>query len=210
MRVAGQAKVRVEDDAEEGSAAREAGAVGERGIVGKNGADAGEDGVRAMTELLDLFAGCGAREPDWRGFGASAGRWREIAVGGQSGFEGDERAVLGDEAGEGVVELAGRLLKKADVDLDAGDAEAGDALAGDEGVWVDSGDDHASNAGGDKGVGARWGAAVVRARLEGDVGGSPGSGVAEIAGLLESDNFGVVAVSVEVRTLADDLSRLPV
>ena len=50
MGVEGGAEVGVEDDAEEGAAAGELGAVGEGWVVGEDGADAGEDGVGGVAE----------------------------------------------------------------------------------------------------------------------------------------------------------------
>jgi hypothetical protein len=60
--------VGVEDDAQEGAAAGEAGAgwiehsaaVGQCRVVAEDGADASEDGVGGVTEALDLFSRFGA------------------------------------------------------------------------------------------------------------------------------------------------------
>ena len=49
----------VEDHAEEGTAAGQAGAVGERGVVGEDGADAGEDGVGGVAKELCVGSGGG-------------------------------------------------------------------------------------------------------------------------------------------------------
>ena len=68
----------VEDDAEEGAAARQgvgtgesaagwilhSAAVGELGVVGEDGADAGEDGVGGVAEELHFVARGGAGEPE--------------------------------------------------------------------------------------------------------------------------------------------------
>ena len=51
LRVEWDAEVGVEDDAEEGAAAGEFGAVGEGWVVGEDGADAGEDGVGGVAEV---------------------------------------------------------------------------------------------------------------------------------------------------------------
>ena len=109
-----------------------------------------------------------------------------------------------DEVGEGVVEVAGLLLKDAKGDFDAGGAEFCDSLAADEGVGIFGGDDDAGDSGGDEGVGAGAGAAVVAAGLEGDVGGCAAGGDVSRCGLFEGDDLGVVAVVVEVCAFADD------
>ena len=50
----------------------------------------------------------------------SRGWWRrEFAVNGECGFERDEGGSMLDEVGEGVVQIAGLLLKDAEGDLDA-------------------------------------------------------------------------------------------
>lgn len=109
-----------------------------------------------------------------------------------------------DEVGEGVVEVAGRLLQDADGDVDVGGAELGDSPAADLWVGVLGGDDAAGDAGGDEGVGAGASAAVVAAGFEGDVGGGSFGGETALGGLLEGDDLGVVAVGVEVSAFADD------
>ena len=53
------------------------------------------------------------------------------------------------------------------------------------------------------------GATVVAAGLEGDVGRGAFGGDASGAGLFEGDDFGVVAVVVEVCSFADDLAAPP-
>jgi len=78
-----------------------------------------------VTEELDLVAGGGASEPV-RLVGEARGWWRgEFAVDRERGFEGDEGRSVLDEVGEGIVQIAGSLLKDADVDLDACSAELG-------------------------------------------------------------------------------------
>ena len=77
-------------------------------IVGKDCADAGEDGVRGVAELLDVGAGCGAGEPVRAGFGA-AGGGASLPSTESGGLECDERATPLNEVGEGFVEAAGLL-----------------------------------------------------------------------------------------------------
>lgn len=109
-----------------------------------------------------------------------------------------------DEVGEGFVEVAGSLLEDADGDFDVGGAESLNAFAADTGIGILRGDDAASDAGFDEGVGAGWGSAVVAAWFERDVGGGAFDGVAERGCLFEGDDLGVVAVVVEVGAFADD------
>ena len=66
--------------------------------------------------------------------------------------------------------VAPRLLgADADIDRDAGGAQPRVALPGHFGIGIFERRDHARNAGGDDGVGARRRFAVMRARLERDV-----------------------------------------
>ena len=83
-----------------------------------------------------------------------------------------------DEVSEGIVEVAGWLLKDADGDFDACGAKSLDALSADLRVGILSGDDAAGDAGGDESVGAGRSAAMVAAGLEGNVGGGPLGGKA--------------------------------
>ena len=110
-----------------------------------------------------------------------------------------------DEVGEGVVEVAGLLLEDAEGDFNACGFYSGDALAANQWVWVFGGDNAAGDAGFDEGVGARRGATVVAAGLEGYVGGCAGGVDAAMGGLLEGYDFGVVALVVEVGSFGDDL-----
>ncbi len=106
---------------------------------------------------------------------------------------------------EGFVEVASLLLEDAECDFDACCSEFFDALAADLWVGILRGDDAAGDAGGDESVGTGRGAAVVAAGLKCDVGGSAVSGEVAGGGLLEGDDFGVVAVVVDVGAFADDL-----
>ena len=71
--------------------------------------------------------------------------------------------------GEGFVEIAGLLLQDACRDFYACCLKFGDTLSSYEWVGIDGGDDAAGDSCRDKGVGARAGAPVMAARLEGDV-----------------------------------------
>jgi hypothetical protein len=196
--------VGVEDDAEERSASSLAAAVSEGGVVGDHGADAGEDGIGGVAEALNLGACSGTGEPVRLVGGSGLRRGSEVAVDREGGFEGDEGRVSLDEVGEGVVEVAGRLLEDAESDFDSGGAEFGDALAADLWIGVFGGDDDPRDLCGDEGVGARAGSSVVRAGLKSDVGCGSGGVEAAFAGLLEGGDLGVVAVVVEVSAFGDD------
>jgi hypothetical protein len=137
---------------------------------------------------------------------ACGGRWRELAVDRERGLQGDERTAVLNEAGEGVVEAAGAFGERAvgQNDLSAGIAHAVDSLLAHERVGVDGGDDHAAEAGGDEGVSAGAGAAVVGAGFERNVSRGAADGVAQGLRLLERDDFCVVAVGVQVRTFTED------
>ncbi len=72
-------------------------------------------------------------------------------------------------------------------------------------VGIDGGDDAAGDFGCDKSVGARARAAVVAARFEGDVGGSAFGGEAAFCCLFQGDDFGVVALLVDVGAFSEDV-----
>jgi hypothetical protein len=184
----------------------EASAVSEGGVVGEDCADAGEDGVGGVAEALDFGAGSGASDPVRLVGSAGLLGGSKIPVDRKSGFEGDEWFVVLDEVGEGVVEVAGWLLKSADGDFDSGGAESGDAFAADLRVGVLCRNDGSVDTGFDEGIGAGTSSSVVRTGFQGDVGGRSRWIDATFVGLLEGDDLGVVAVGVEVRAFGDDLA----
>jgi hypothetical protein len=55
--------MRIEDHAQQGTAAGTSAAVGEQGIVGENGADSYQDCVVMMPELVRMRASGFARDP---------------------------------------------------------------------------------------------------------------------------------------------------
>ena len=208
--VEGDAEVGVEYDAKQGAAtwlavgAQEAAAVGEKRVVGENGADAREDCVGGVAKELHFVASGGPGEPV-RLIGETRCRWwGELAVCGESGFEGDEGSAVLDEVGEGFVEVAGLLFEDAESDVDVGRTEAGDALAADTGVWVLRGDDAAGDSGFDERVGAGRGAAMVTAGFERDVGRCTLSGDSSGGCLLEGGDLGVIEVCVDVCAFGED------
>ena len=204
-----QAEMRVEDDAEEGSATRHSAAVGELGIIGKDGANAREDGVAGVSETLDFGSRFGAGEPVWL-VGNARGEGRcEFAVGGECGLQSNKRRSVLDEMGEGVIEVSGLLFENAEGNFDAGAAEFCDTLTADLRVRVLGGDNAARDTGRDESVGTGAGAAVVTAGLECDICGGALGGDASGGGLFEGDDFGVVAIVVEVGAFADDFGFLP-
>jgi hypothetical protein len=211
LRVERDAEVSVEDDAEEWTSAVEvlgpedAAAIGELGVVGKHGADAGEDSVGGMAEELDLMASGRAGEPVGLVEMARGRRRREFAVGGESGFEGDEGGAVLDKVSKGFVEVSGGLFEDAESDFDACGTHSLDPLAADLWIWVFGGDDATGDACGYEGIGAGRCAAMMAAGFEGDIGGGSAGRDVVGCGLFESYDFGVVAVVVEVRSFADDL-----
>src|SRR4029079_899734 len=63
LRVRRRVQERINDDTQQRKAAREAGAIVEQAVVGEERADAGEDGVGIMAELLNVGAGDFAGDP---------------------------------------------------------------------------------------------------------------------------------------------------
>jgi hypothetical protein len=212
------AEVGVEDDAEERAAASpgiwteesatgwilhsaagwilHSAAVSELRIVGQDGVDAGEDGVGGVAEELHLVSRGGAGEPEGLVGIPRGGWWSQFSVDGQCSLEGDEGGAVLDGVGEGVVQIACRLLEDAERYFDVASAEFLNALAADLWVGVLRGDDAAGDASSDEGVGAGAGASVMTAGLEGDVGGGSFGGEAAGRSLFERYDLGVVAVVV--------------
>ena len=152
----------------------------------------------------------GAREPVGLVERARGGWRRKFSVGGERGFERDEGSAVLDEVGEGFVEIAGWLFEDAEGDFDSGVSKSGDAFTAwrssrDEGVRILRGNDTAGDASFNECVGAGRSAAVVAAGFESDVGSGSFCGDASCGGLFECDDFGVVAVVVEMCAFADDL-----
>jgi hypothetical protein len=108
-----------------------------------------------------------------------------------------------DEVGERVIQVAGWLLENSGFDFDSGGPEAAYALAADLRVGIFGRDNDSRDAGCNESVGARAGSSVVGAGFESDVSGGSGWIESAFAGLLESDDLGVVAVGVEVRAFRD-------
>ena len=76
-------------------------------------------------------------------------------------------------------------------------------FSGDQRIGILHAGDHAANAGGDDGVGAGPGAALMRARFEVDV---KSCAAGFVAGLLQRQNFGVLDAVKSVRAFADHLA----
>jgi hypothetical protein len=113
-----------------------------------------------------------------------------------------------DEIREGIVELASLLSEWVGgikyEDFDVGGAKFGETLTAYERVGINCGDDATRDARGDECFCAWAGAAVMRARLEGDVGRRAVGAVADGSRLLQCGDFGVVACVVVMRALAEE------
>ncbi len=91
-----------------------AGAVGQARVVGEDGADAGEEGVGFVAQVLDCVARFLAGDP-----GDAAGRLGDLAVEGERGFQGDERALGLNPPGEIFVVASGEIFQYAVVYLNS-------------------------------------------------------------------------------------------
>lgn len=109
-----------------------------------------------------------------------------------------------DEVGEGVVEIAGWLLKSAEHDFDSGGTESGNALAADLRIRILGCNDGSADAGFDEGVGAGTSSSVMGTGFQGDVSCRSGWIDATFVRLFECGDLSVVAISVEVRAFGDD------
>jgi len=106
------------------------------------------------------------------------------------------------------VEPAGLFLAEADLDLDARPAQPLDALAASVRRRIEHGDNDAGDSGGEDGLGAGAGLALMAARLERDVHRRPFGLDAEVAAVLDRVDLRVRAAELLVVALADELAGL--
>ena len=109
-----------------------AGAVGEQRIVGQRGADAGEDGVVIVAQLLHVGAGAFAGDPA----AVVVGRG-DFAVQRDGGLQRHQRPAGAHEVEERLVELGGFGGEfGGDFDFDAGVAQTAEAFAGNQRIGI--------------------------------------------------------------------------
>ena len=117
---------------------------------------------------------------------ARAGSLGDLAVEGERGFQGDERELGANPAGEIFVQVLRLFFSNAADHLNSGAAKFCEALAGNGGIGVAHGGDDALHSGGDDGFCAGAGAAGGAAGFESDV----ESGAARIlSGLFRARRF---------------------
>jgi hypothetical protein len=107
---------------------------------------------------------------------------------------------------EGLIQVAGLLLKNANGDVNVCVAEYLNASSADEGIGIGGCDNAAGDTGFNERVGAGTGSTVVAAGFEGDIGGGSEGGEPLCGSLFEGDDLGVIVVVVEMRAFADDLN----
>lgn len=158
---------------------------GQAGVVRPHRAGADHHGIALGPQSVGVGPGRAAGDP----LAGAVGR-RRAAVEGGGQLQHHVRP-----AGAPVLQVRGELGPDgvgpdADVDLDPGGAQPGDARPRDLGVGVLDADQDPGDPGRDHRVGARAGAALVAAGLEGGgQGGAPGVGT----GGVEGDDLGVAA-----------------
>ncbi len=197
----------IENHAQQRAPPRIAAAIGEQRIIGQDCSHADEDGVASMTLLLDVCARRLASNPSTRGSSRGAVRLRprrrsDLAVERHRCFQSDQRNAVANVTREGLVQTAGFGLQSPYFHLDARRAQLLKASPAHLGIGISHGSDHATNPGGDQGVGTRGRAAVVRVWFEIDVK-RAAAGLA--AGLFEGAHFGVLHAIVGVNTRARDV-----
>ena len=196
----GDASARVEQHAQRlAIGARLDMADGQGGEVAQRGAGADHDRLRLAAQGMGVAARGEPGDPARRAVGGGGAAVEtdgclEQAV----GAAGAALVQVGRERGSG---FGGA---HSDRGLDAACVQVRDAAAGDAWVGVEHADHDARDAGGEQGVDARRGAAMVGARLEADIGGGAG-GV--VAGGGQSEGFGVWLAGAQVKALADDAVR---
>ena len=152
-------------------------------IIRQHRADADQDGVALRAQHMHPRPRRLARDRDRLAAGGA-----DHVVGGHRELEQHLRAVIPDAA-----EMAGMVARRflgaePDVDSDTRRAQLCMALPGNFRIRVLDRRHHARNAGGNDGVGARWRAAEMRARLQRHVEGSASRG---LAGAPQGFGFGV-------------------
>ena len=171
-------------------------------IVGQHGADAGENRVGIVADLLHVRAGAFAGDPA----GVVLGRG-DLAVQRQRGFQRHQREAGAHGMDEGFVQLRGlaRAYSDATSTVTAGVVQAAESLAGNWRIGIFHGGDHARHARLHQRVGAGRRAALMRARLQRDV---ERRAARLLAGLFERENLGVLGLRVGVEPAADYLAVL--
>ena len=157
-----------------------------------------EKGALPVVQALDGVAGMLAGDP-----GDAAGFLRDLAVEGERGFQGDERAFGSNPAGEIFVEMLGLFFQDAADYLDSGAAKFGQAFAGYGGIGVAHGGHYFFYSGGDDGFGAGASAAGGAAGFERYV---ESRAASFLSCFFQCDDFGMVAAVVVVEAFADDFA----
>ena len=127
----------------------------------------------------------------------------EHAIGGNGKFESHLRATLRLTRQVAGHRPAGFLLQNPDRDFDIGVGKDFQAPAGYPRVRIGDGDHNAGNARGNDGIGARWGLAVMRTGLEGDIGRCPPRLLTCLGNRLR---FGMRPTAKRCNTAADDFA----
>src|SRR5579863_4821829 len=129
-------QLRIENYAQQAAPALQSAAIGQKWIVGQDGADAGEQRVGSMAHAVNLGAGFLGRDPRetllhgrrflrwFGGFGQS-----ELAVQSQCGFQGDQRLLRANPAGEGLVQFSRFVFANPREDFDSRRAQASESTA---------------------------------------------------------------------------------
>ena len=167
-------------------------------IVDQHGAGAGEDRAGTRAPAMHVASRRFAADPF-----RIARRHRAAAIEAGREFHPQPRPATFDPRQEAAVERARLRFHQAGFDHDAGGEQFRETAAIDLREWIAHRADHARDARGDQRIGARTGAAGMRAGFQGDVG---GGATRAFASRLEREHLGVRPALALVEAFADDFA----
>ena len=159
-----------------------------------------------MAHVLHLCTRLRPSEPVRLACGPRASRWRKHSARRERGLQRNQRPAGADELREGVVEFARLRLQDSQVNVDASRPQPRNSATTNLWIGIDRRDHDAPHASRNQCVGARAGAAVMAARLQGDIRGRAGEIGDAFARVAQRNDLCVVAFVINMRALADDLA----
>ena len=195
LRIERQAQLRIQHDAQQRPAARQAGAVGQQAIVRQHGADAGQNGVVIVAQFLHVGARALAGDP-----AAIIVRRGDLAIQRDGRLQRHQRPAGTHEVHEWLVELrslGGELRHHRH--FHPGVPQFAETFAGHQRIGILHRRHHARHARRNQGFGAWRRAALVRAGLQIQVYRGP----ARLpAGLAQRDHLRMVHAAIRMKAAA--------
>src|SRR5579863_2857675 len=128
-------------------------------------------------------------------------RRRDFSIERHRSLQRDQRNTMTNVSCESLVQRFCFFFKYAARNVDTGSAKLGKPLTADQRIRVLHGSDHAGDSGGNDGIGARWGASLMRTRLQVDI---ESRATRSFASLLDGKDLGMFHAIVGVATASDN------